>query len=207
MPYRFNFDFTEISEPLFDEIAKLFEGDEHEGIGSKARYLVEKFKVPELTGLPIPAAVKVVKDIMNNYVENISHRDEFLRAKKRALFLPHCSRKYMDSRCKAIFDKGTASYRCMHCSPDCKVNNATTLGEKKGYAVYVLPGGSCIAKIMKGKAHDGIVGVACCDEIKLGRNYLKTMDVPSQGVPLMKNGCCETNFSLKILKRVLEKGT
>jgi hypothetical protein len=206
MPYRFNFDITEISETLFNEIAKLYEDDAHEGNGRKARYLAEKLGVQELTGLPVSAAVKIVKDIMNNHVENISHRDEFLKAKKRALFLPHCSRKYMDNRCQAIFDTETASYRCMHCSPDCKVNNATTLGEKKGYTVYVLPGGSCIGKIMKDKIHDGIVGVACCDEIKLGRDYLKTMQVPSQGVPLVKNGCCDTNFNMKILKSVLEKG-
>nr|MDO8079776.1 DUF116 domain-containing protein [Candidatus Freyarchaeota archaeon] len=206
MPYRFNFDITKISEPLFYEIAKSFEGDSHKGIGRKAKYLAEKLNVPELTGVPNSASVKIVKDIMDNYAENLSHRNEFLRTKKRALLLPHCSRKYMDSRCNATFDTETASYRCMHCSPDCKVNQATTLGEKKGYTVYVLPGGSCIGKIMENKRHDGVVGVACCDEIKLGRDYLKAIDVPSQGVPLVKNGCCDTNFSIKILESVLEKG-
>ncbi|MFB0563756.1 MAG: DUF116 domain-containing protein, partial [Candidatus Lokiarchaeia archaeon] len=95
---------------------------------------------------------------MDNHVENLSHRNEFLKTKNRVLLLPHCSRKYMDNRCKAIFNTETATYKCMRCSPDCKVNEATTLGEKKGYTVYVLPGGSCIPKIMESKKHDGVVG-------------------------------------------------
>ncbi|MGQ9721227.1 MAG: DUF116 domain-containing protein [Candidatus Jordarchaeum sp.] len=206
MPYRFNFDISEISEPLFNEIARFFEGDLHKRIGRKARYLVEKLKVHENTRLPITAAVKIVKDITDNHVENLSHRNEFLKTKNRALLLPHCSRKYMDNRCNAIFNTETTTYQCMHCSPDCKINQASTLGEKKGYTVYVLPGGSCIPKIMDSKKHDGVVGVACCEEIKLGRNYLKTIDIPAQGVPLVKNGCCETNFNLKTLESVLEKG-
>jgi hypothetical protein len=206
MPYRFNFDITNISEPLFSEITKFFEQNTHKGIRKKAKYLAEKLKVPELTGVSNSASIEIIKDIMDNHSENLSNRNKFLTTKKRALLLPHCSRKYMDNRCKAAFDTETASYKCMHCSPDCKVNKATTLGEKKGYTVYILPGGSCIEKIMKTKKHDGIVGVACCDEIKLGRNYLKTINIPTQGVPLVKNGCCDTNFNMNILENVLERG-
>lgn len=206
MPYSFSFDITDISEPLFYEIAKFFEEDTHEEIQKKANQLTEKLKVPQITGIPNFTSIKIIKDIMNNYAENMIQRNEFLKTKNRALLLPHCSRKYMDKRCKAKFNKKTSSYKCMHCSPDCKINKATTLGEKKGYTVYILPGGSCIEKIMKNKKHDGIVGVACCDEIKLGRKYLKTINIPTQGVPLLKNGCCETNFNLKILESVLEKG-
>lgn len=206
MPYRFNFDITNISEPLFYEIAKFFKQNTHKGIRKEAKYLAEKLQVPQLTGVSNSASIEIVKDIMDNYAENLSNKNEFLKTKKRALFLPHCSRKYMDNRCQATFDTETASYKCMHCSPDCKINQATTLGEKKGYTVYILPGGSGIEKIMKTKKHDGVVGVACCDEIKLGRNYLKTINIPTQGVPLVKNGCCNTNFNMKILESVLERG-
>src|SRR4030043_39784 len=70
------------------------------------------------------------------------------------------TRKFMDGRCKATFDSNIPSYICAHCSTDCLVENATTFAQKKGYDVYVLPGGSCIPKILKAKNYEGIVGVA-----------------------------------------------
>ncbi|MFX1393435.1 MAG: DUF116 domain-containing protein [Promethearchaeota archaeon] len=206
MSYQFNFDLTNVSEALFDEITKVFETKRCKGTRRKARQIADKLKIQNSLDLSNSAAIKVVKDIMDNFIENLSYRDEFLKRKNRALFLPHFSRKYMDSRCKSVFDKETSSYKCMHCSPDCIINKATCLGEKKGYLVYILPGGSCIKKIIEKKKHESVVGVACCDEIKLGRNYLKMMGIPTLGVPLVKNGCCDTNFSLKILQNVLEKG-
>jgi len=134
---------------------------------------------------------------------NMIERKKFLQTKRRALFLPHCSRKYMDNRCMATFDPKIPSYICAHCSPDCLINKAVSFAEKKGYDVYILPGGSCIPKILKNRHYEGIVGVACGEEIRLGGEVTEGSDVANQAVPLIKNGCASTVFNLETLFRTL----
>ena len=109
----------------------------------------------------------------------------------------------MDKRCKAGFDRDIPSYRCAHCSPDCLVNQATLLGEKRGYDVYVLPGGSCIHEILQKGRYEALVGVACGQEIRLAEGLLDKVGLPGQNVPLIKNGCANTTFNLNALKEIL----
>ncbi|MQK95109.1 DUF116 domain-containing protein [Escherichia coli] len=136
-------------------------------------------------------------------VRNLSEKEKFRKTKKRALFLPHCSRKYMDSRCKARFEPSISSYICAHCSPDCLINRAVSIAKMKGYDVYIIPGGSCVYKILKIKRYDGVVGVACGEEIKLAGETLSRMNVAGQAVPLLRNGCANTFFSIETLMHVL----
>ena len=205
MPYKFNFDLSEIAQSLFRDVARICnEKNLHKKIGEKAQYLVEKFRVPEITGLEISNAIAVVEDLIDANMKNLLERKRFVETKKRALFLPHCSRKYMDNRCKSYFDPDVPSYYCNNCSSDCLINQATKLGRKRGYDVYVIAGGSCIPKILKNNSYEGIVGVACCEELKLGYSYLKSVGVLGQAVPLAKNGCANTKFSLESLERVLK---
>ncbi|MBN2042727.1 MAG: DUF116 domain-containing protein [Candidatus Aenigmarchaeota archaeon] len=202
MAYKFTFDLSQISQTFFRDIARFSERKGiHRKIGQSAREIVKKFKIHELTGLPISDAFTVIEDFIDSSVKNITNREKFLKTKKRALLLPHCSRKYMDSRCKAKFNTKTSSYECMHCSPDCLVNQATKLAKKKGYKVYVLPGGSCVKNILT--MHDGVVGVACTEEIKLANSMLEPIGYPSQAVPLVKNGCSGTKFSMETLAQTL----
>jgi uncharacterized protein len=202
--YSFQFNLTRISRSLFRDIA-IFSKKKviHKKLGSFAKLLVEKFKIYEITGLPASDAVMIVEDMVDVYIRNLSERDAFLKTKKRALLLSHCSRKHMDGRCKATFDKKMSSYTCMHCSPDCRVNMATKIGQEKGYDVYVLPGSSCIKRVLNSRKYDGVVGVACCEEIKLGRESLAAAKISSQGVPLLKNGCSGTSFNLRTLRNTL----
>lgn len=204
MPYRFSFDLSRVSKSFFRELAKVaHEKDVHHRIGTKARNLAEKFKIREITGLEVSDALTLVEDLVDVYVKNISGKEKFLKTRKRALFLPHCSRKYMDNRCKASFDPNIPSYCCASCSPDCLVNRATDLGKKRGYDVYVLPGGTCIPKILKDNFYEGIVGVACGQELTIGGNYLETLGRAGQAIPLVKNGCANTRFSIEALERAL----
>jgi hypothetical protein len=110
----------------------------------------------------------------------------------------------MDSRCKAVFDPNIPSYICAHCSPDCSINRAVSFAEKKGYDIYILPGGSCVPKILKAKHYEGVVGVACGEEIKMSGEILKGMGVAGQAVPLIKNGCANTVFSIETLINILK---
>ena len=111
----------------------------------------------------------------------------------------------MDSRCKAEFRTNTSSYVCKHCSKDCLISKATRLAEKERYDVYILPGASCVRKIISLKSYDGIVGVACTEEIKLATDMLKDLGISSQAIPLLKNGCSDTRFNLETLKEVIKR--
>jgi len=204
MPYKFSFDLSRIPKSFFKELVQAaHEKDMHRKMGEKAKHLAEKFKIRELTGLDVPDAIALVEDLVDIYVRNLSDREGFQKTKRRALFLPHCSRKYMDNRCKARFDSKIPSYICAHCSPDCLVNQGTTFGKKKGYDVYVLPGGSCVLKLLKNNFYEGIVGVACSQELKMAEQVLRSLNLVGQAVPLAKNGCANTNFNIKSLAKVL----
>ena len=106
-------------------------------------------------------------------------------------------------RCKAIFDPSIPTYICQHCSPDCLINQAVTLAEERGYDVYVIPGGSCVPKILASKRYEAVVGVACGMELMLGYQVTKQFGIPAQGLPLLKNGCANTWFDVKALEKIL----
>ncbi len=200
MPYKFTFDLSKIPRFFFKEIAKVsYQKGMHKKIGRTIHEVIRRFKIQEATGLNFSDAVLLLEDFVEIQARNLLERDSFVQTRKRALFLPHCSRKYMDSRCKAVFDPNIPSYVCAHCSPDCLVNRAVSFAEKKGYDVYILPGGSCVPKILKTRHYEGVVGVSCGEEIKLGGEMLKSMGVAGQAVPLVKNGCANTSFNLETL--------
>jgi hypothetical protein len=204
MPYKFTFDLSRIPRFFFTEVARLgYEKGMHKKAGETAYRMLRKFKVQEATGLNLSDAIVLLEDLVEMQARNLIEREHFTKTKKRALFLPHCSRKYMDNRCKATFNPETPSYTCAHCSPDCLINKAVAYAEKRGYDVYVLPGGSCVPKILKSKQYEGAVGVACGEEIRLSGDLLKSMNVAGQAVPLIKNGCANTAFNLETLVNTL----
>jgi hypothetical protein len=153
--------------------------------------------------LNLSDALVVLQDFIDLQAVNFMERGKFLETKKRALFLPHCARKFMDSRCKATFNPEVPSYTCAHCSEDCLVNKAERFARQKGYDIYVLPGGSCIPKILKTSHYEGAVGIACGEEMKMMGPLLNSMDVAGQGIPLIKNGCANTIFNMDTLVKVL----
>jgi hypothetical protein len=204
MPYQFSFDLTKVSRSFFRGVAEAAHKRKlHRRIGDAALRLLERCRVQQITGLDVTQALMLLEDLIDIQMKNLSNRERFLRTSKRVLLLPHCSRKYMDNRCKAVFDQNIPSYSCSHCSPDCLVNQATLAGEERGYDVYVLPGGSCIHQILQKGGYEALVGVACGEEIKLAEGLLEKTGLPGQNVPLIKNGCANTTFNIRTLKKVL----
>jgi len=204
MPYKFSFDLSKISKSFFRELANIAkEKSIHRKLGTQARHLANKFKLQEITGLEVSDALMLVEDLIDIYVRNISETQKFSKTKKRALFLPHCARKYMDNRCQARFNPEIPSYICGHCSEDCLINKATQLAEKNGYDVFVLAGSSCIPQILKKNNYEGIIGVACSHELKMGGDYLQHLKISGQAIPLTKNGCANTRFNLTALKKIM----
>ena len=166
MGYNFTFDLSKLTQKLFKEIAEFSEKEKVAvRIGDTAIKLVKKFNVDKITGMSVCDSITVIEDLITANIKNSLHKKHFLKTNKRVLFLPHCCRKYMNSRCKADFIPETSSYLCKHCSNDCQVNKATKLAKKENYDVYVLPGSSCIKKIFQKNSYDGVIGVACTEEI------------------------------------------
>jgi uncharacterized protein len=204
MPYKFTFDISKTPHHFFTEIALAsYQRGVHKVFLNTLQDIIRKFRIQEATGLNIEDSLLLIQDLIDIQAANLIERGKFLQTKKRALFLPHCSRKYMDGRCKAVFDSNLPSYICAHCSPDCDVNKADRVAKEKGYDVYVLPGGSCVPKILKNHKYEGIVGVACGEEVKMSLELLKSMSVSSQSVPLLKNGCANTVFNIETLTKTL----
>ena len=204
MPYKFTFDLSRIPRFFFAEITKAsYEKGVHKRLGQTTQELIRKFKIQEATGLNLSDAVILLEDLIDIQARNLVERAKFLQTKKRALFLPHCSRKFMDGRCKATFDPSVPTYICAHCSQDCQVNQAVSIAESKGYDVYVLPGSSCIPKILRTKGYEGAVGVACGEETRLSGDMLDKLEITGQAVPLIKNGCANTIFNAETLLKTL----
>lgn len=204
MPYQFTFDLSKVPRFFFTEIARVsYQKGMHKTLLNTLQEIIKNCKFQEATGLNLSDAIVLLQDLIDLQAVNLMERRKFLQAKKRALLLPHCSRKYMDHRCKAYFDANVPSYTCAHCSEDCFVNKADRLAKKKGYDVCVVPGGSCIPKILKKNQYEGVVGVACGEEIKMSVGALASMNVAIQTIPLIKNGCANTAFNMETLVKIL----
>ncbi len=208
MAYKFTFDISNLPHDVTEQIIKFCEKkSKNLKINEIADKLVKKFRIDKITGLSFDESKTLIMDILSIEVNNNILRRYFSKAHKKALFLPHCCRKYMDSNCKASFKPETASYECKHCSSDCMVSQATKYAKQEGYDVYILPGASCLNKIFQKQKYEAIVGVACTDEIKLATKSLTKLNIPVQAIPLLKNGCAGTIFNFKTLKGVLAKPT
>jgi len=204
MPYKFTFDLSPVPRFFFTELARIsYQKGMHKTLFNTMEHMIQKFKIQEATGLNLSDALVVIQDLVDLQAVNLMQRKRFLQTKKRALVLPHCSRKYMDGRCKAAFDATIPSYMCAHCSPDCQVNQAVSTANKKGYDVFVVPGGSCVGKILRSANYEGVVGIACGEEIKLAMEFMSGEGVAGQSIPLIKNGCSSTVFSMDTLSKTL----
>ncbi|MCW3980540.1 MAG: DUF116 domain-containing protein [Candidatus Bathyarchaeota archaeon] len=204
MPYSFIYDLTRVSQGVIKQILEAaYRVRLHRVLGGHAKKLVKTFKIDEATGLNLADSITLVEDLIEVQVANALQRKAFEKAQHKALFLPHCARSRMDRQCMADFDDKIPTYKCRACKESCLVNKATKLGEAKGYDVYVVPGGACAERILKEGKYEGMVGVACGMELKLGLGPLKKLGIPGQGVILTRNGCASTSIDLKSLESVL----
>jgi hypothetical protein len=204
MTYSFNYDLTKLPREFFKDVAEIVDKRKlHKKLGKVSKNIVREFGVDKILGIQLEDAISVVEDLADIHIKNLVYEKDFREAREKILLVPHCCRKYMDSRCKADFDPEFSSYFCNHCSPDCLANQATKLAKEKGYKVFILPGGSCIKRIFGKMNCDAVLGIACPEEIKLGIGFVESNGLPIKGIPLTKNGCANTQFNLDSLKEAL----
>jgi hypothetical protein len=136
------------------------------------------------------------------YIElkNSLYRETFSRipAEQKFVFLPQCLRK--SSTCKAVLKED--GWVCMKCRShnSCKVFKIKERAEAKGYKVFVVPGGSLVFKIVKKFKPKAALGVACVKEISM---VLEEAKIPSQAIPLTKDGCVNTDVNINEVFEVL----
>jgi len=202
MPYDFSFDLSSMPSTFFAELATIAsENSLRRRLEMRTRHMAQN--LTKITGMEMPHTLRLVEDLVDVYSQNFSERRRFEETKNRALLLPHCARKYMDSRCKAAFNPEIPSYTCNKCSEGCLINEATRQAMGRGYNVYVLPGGSCVNSILRKNRYEGILGVACAQEARLVTEGLRRMGFAGQAIPLTKNGCANTDFNVEFLTKML----
>ena len=118
-------------------------------------------------------------------------REDFKKSSQKIVILPPCMKAKADDECLA---RQTAlGEECMHCTPGCRVNQVSKLGEKYGFLVRIIPDD---LKIYSGDTSVGgdfksvgIVGVSCPLTNAQGGLEMIRMGVPAQGLPLDYCGC------------------
>jgi hypothetical protein len=143
-------------------------------------------------------------NIDNLYIDlkNSIYDEKFKKTPKerRIVFLPQCLRDC--NKCKATLSK--FGYKCVKCSSKCKARKIKERAEKLGYKAFIVPGGSMLSKIIKKYRPMAILGVACKKEIVMAFDEL---NMPTQGVELIKDGCVNTDVDIDEVFKTLKLET
>ena len=146
---------------------------------------------------------------------NRAFRDTFLVTDRKVVLVPPCMRARSADRCQA--QSTPIGARCAGCEPGCRVHQLTKLGEKHGFAVFMLP--QELAALAPGQSTQasmggmGIVGVSCPLTNPQGGWKARGMNLPAQGLLLDYCGCSwhwhldggiPTAINLNQLLRLLE---
>ncbi len=151
---------------------------------------------------------KFVKINQNNYLKFIDKRNAAQENKfkavdfsERIVLLPHCMRS--TGNCKAK-DEGTY-YTCVQCGA-CKIAQVSKLAKELGYKkVYIMKGGKAIQNILINEKIKAVVAVACHFEGAQGIKMTDKLNVITQFVPLLKDGCCDTDVDIEKVKQIMEQ--
>jgi len=142
---------------------------------------------------------------------NRAFRPAFQAAPQKMVIAPPCMRRKSDDECKAQANEAGLSI-CQNCAPDCRVNQLTRLGEKRGFKVYLIPDELVsLATQAVGRTEQavGVVGISCVLTNAPGGWEAQSVGLPAQGLLLDYCGCSyhwddqgfptDTNFN-KLLK-------
>ena len=119
---------------------------------------------------------------------------------ERIVFVPQCLRA--TGRCRAE-EKG-AEYVCTRCG-GCSVAAISRRAMELGYmGLKILKGGSAVARHVEKMKPKAVLGLACQYEGALGIFECERLGVAVQFVPLLRDGCADTDVELNEVIKVLE---
>jgi hypothetical protein len=142
------------------------------------------------------------KRVLELYVtaKNNVSRNRFNRLpySERIVLLPQCLRS-RDCPARPCED----GYLCVDCGR-CRLGRIIRVAEALGYMrAVVISGGSVVPKIFARLRPRGCLGVGCLKELVMGSFVCEKFGVAGQGLPLLKDGCFETDLDWGMLERMM----
>ncbi|RLG30785.1 polyprenyl synthetase [Methanosarcinales archaeon] len=131
-------------------------------------------------------------------LKNMAHRSAFAETKHRLLLTPHCMRS-LD--CPAPSTR--FGIQCQGCGK-CIFSKMVVDADRFGYTLYIIAGSSYVRHVIKKESADGALLVACNYELNKVMRALKRKDIVTYGVPLLTDGCYNTEVDYENLIAVLE---
>jgi hypothetical protein len=160
-------------------------------------HLLDGLTSAEAKGRPLPELLAAV--ILR---KNRDHSLSFLRTpyEERLILVPQCLRATGVCRAK----ERSNEYVCGRCG-ECKIGEISRRAEKLGYmGVRILKGGSAIVRLVEELHPKAVLGIACSAEGLMGILACERAGLPVVCVPLLKEGCADTDVDLADVSGVLE---
>ncbi|MEI7437094.1 MAG: polyprenyl synthetase family protein [bacterium] len=106
---------------------------------------------------------------------------------RRVLLLPQCLRS--STACPAESD--ALGLLCETCGR-CAIGGIQKEAERLGYSVLVAEGTTVVSALLAGGKINAVVGVSCLEALEKSFRPLVTHAVPALAVPLLRDGCVDT---------------
>lgn len=107
---------------------------------------------------------------------------------RRLLLIPQCLKS--DSNCKAEIDQ--LGLICAGCQ-SCQIDSILQKAESLGYATLVAEGTTVAVSLVQEGAIDAVIGVSCMSVLQKSFEPVSRAAVPVIGIPLLFEGCAETD--------------
>lgn len=121
---------------------------------------------------------------------------------RRILMLPPCLRSHEE--CPATTDEyGLLCVRCGRCCLGPLSSEAETLG----YAVLIVESTRLVQPFLDRGDADAVMGVGCMPALERSFQYLLNGAIPGLAIPLLRDGCRDTDVSVNHLLSILHQHT
>ena len=117
---------------------------------------------------------------------------------RRILLLPQCLRKR--SECPAEMDE--VGLLCENCGR-CPLGGLIQEAEELGYVVLVSEGTHMVVSLLRQGGLDAVVGASCISALKKTFPHMSDDAVPGMAVPLLRDGCDQTEVDLEWLRETI----
>lgn len=109
----------------------------------------------------------------------------------RVLLLPHCLRDH--AACRGTYDE--TGLQCAGCGA-CSLCDVRDRARAAGYNVIIAEGSPAVVQLALSSGAAAMLGVACLDSLEKAFGRLGRLGVPYIAVPLLRDGCVNTEAEL-----------
>lgn len=113
---------------------------------------------------------------------------------RRILLLPECLKD--SQRCNA--EKDIFGILCSACG-SCSIDDILNEAEDLGYVTMITEGATITRKLIEEGNIEAVIGVGCMETLQKMHKSVTKYSIPSIAIPLLSNGCKDTNIDKKWL--------